>query len=304
MELRGYGKVYGLGHKAIAALFDDPVVIEEKIDGSQFAFGLLQAEEGGEYTLHLRSRRQTIHPEAPPKDFAGVTKTVLSLVPSLVEGWTYRGEVLARPHHNCLSYERVPAGNVIIFDIDQGMEDFLDPIGKEEEAHRLGLECVPLIPVENPRDLDALKAILETPSCLGGTTIEGVVFKSLTRFDRDGKCLKGKYVSEAFKEKNAHAWKAANPRQGDVVQQVIDTYRTDARWLKAVAHMRDAGTLTDEPKDIGPLMRDLAVDFEEECSAEVMAFLWKWCRKDVLRGIQRDFPSWYKERLAAQQFGG
>ena len=302
MQIRGYGKVYNLGHKAIAALFDDPVVIEEKIDGSQFSFGLLQVADTGDYTLHLRSRRQAIHPEAPPKDFAGVTETVLSLVPSLVEGWTYRGECLARAKHNCLAYERVPAGNVIIFDIDQGMEDFLGPVAKEEEARRLGLECVPVLPVENPTDLDELKAILATPSCLGGTTIEGVVFKNYARFDRDGKCLKGKYVSERFKEKHGADWKARHPRQGDVIQQIIGNYRTDARWLKAVAHLRDAGTLTDEPKDIGPLMREVSMDFEEECAEEVAAFLWKWCRKDVLRGVQRGLPEWYKERLAAQQF--
>ena len=34
-----YPQIYNLGHKAIAGIFDDDVLIEEKIDGSQFSFG-------------------------------------------------------------------------------------------------------------------------------------------------------------------------------------------------------------------------------------------------------------------------
>ena len=32
MEIGSYSKIYNLGHKAIERLFDDPVIVEEKID--------------------------------------------------------------------------------------------------------------------------------------------------------------------------------------------------------------------------------------------------------------------------------
>ncbi len=35
-----YPKIYGLGHKAITELLSDNVMVEEKIDGSQFSFGI------------------------------------------------------------------------------------------------------------------------------------------------------------------------------------------------------------------------------------------------------------------------
>lgn len=34
-----YPKVYALGHRALAELLLDEVLVEEKIDGSQFSFG-------------------------------------------------------------------------------------------------------------------------------------------------------------------------------------------------------------------------------------------------------------------------
>jgi hypothetical protein len=34
-----YSSIYALGHKALAELFMEPVLIEEKVDGSQFSFG-------------------------------------------------------------------------------------------------------------------------------------------------------------------------------------------------------------------------------------------------------------------------
>lgn len=41
-----YPSIYNLGHRYIADLLTVPVIVEEKIDGSQFSFGL--DEEGEE----------------------------------------------------------------------------------------------------------------------------------------------------------------------------------------------------------------------------------------------------------------
>jgi len=44
MRLNSYPKVYNLGHAAIVHLFDEPVTVEEKVDGSQFSFALIDGE--------------------------------------------------------------------------------------------------------------------------------------------------------------------------------------------------------------------------------------------------------------------
>ena len=52
-----YPSIFALGHRALAELFLDPVVVEEKVDGSQFSFGLF--EENGEHILRARDRKST-----------------------------------------------------------------------------------------------------------------------------------------------------------------------------------------------------------------------------------------------------
>ena len=112
-----YPSVYALGHMAISELLLDPVIVEEKVDGSQFSFGRFDGD------LKLRSKGKDIIPDAPEKMFQKAVDTVMAL--DLVDGLTYRGEYLSKPKHNALAYERVPKGNVIIFDINTAEEKYL-----------------------------------------------------------------------------------------------------------------------------------------------------------------------------------
>ncbi|KKK80799.1 hypothetical protein LCGC14_2819850, partial [marine sediment metagenome] len=73
-KLRSYGKVYNIGHAAVVELFDDEVTVEEKIDGSQFSFGVDAVGE-----LACRSKGAVIDVDAPPKLFAGAVETARSL---------------------------------------------------------------------------------------------------------------------------------------------------------------------------------------------------------------------------------
>ncbi len=43
-----YGKIYALGHRALRHLTDSEVLVEKKIDRSQFSFGLFECEEKDE----------------------------------------------------------------------------------------------------------------------------------------------------------------------------------------------------------------------------------------------------------------
>lgn len=62
-HLSGYSKVYALGHREILGILDDPVIVQEKIDGSQISFGVIDGE------ISIRSKGADIYPESPPKMF-------------------------------------------------------------------------------------------------------------------------------------------------------------------------------------------------------------------------------------------
>ena len=106
MNLSSYGSIFALGHKAVRDICQTPVVIQEKIDGSQISFGLLEHE--GKLVLSMRSKGATIYPEAYPKDFSKAVAAIIAVQDKLMPGWVYRGEQLNKPKHGTLAYDRVP----------------------------------------------------------------------------------------------------------------------------------------------------------------------------------------------------
>lgn len=296
-----YPHIYALGHAALTDLFQEEVLVEEKVDGSQFSFGLFDHPEQGEI-LKARSRGSELNILAPEKMFASAIETVIRLKPLLHKGWTYRGEVLSKPKHNTLAYDRVPKGNIILFDIAVGLEAYAPYDVKAAEAARLGLEVVPVVHHGKVVDIDIFRGLLDRVSILGGQKIEGVVVKNYVRFDRAKKPLMGKFVSEQFKEKHGVEWRENNPSGKDVIARLILMYRTPARWAKAVQHLREAGQLENSPRDIGKIIPELARDLEEECGAEIREALYKWAKDDVRRGVVGGVAEWYKEELLKLQF--
>ncbi len=297
-RLHSYPKVWNLGHPAIADLFDGPVVVQEKVDGSQFTFGVI----GGE--LHMRSKGAAIYPPVQDKLFRGAAETAERLFNAglLVEGWQYRGEAMCGPKHNTKEYGRAPVGNVVLFDVDTGLEERVsDPGDLHEIAETLGMEVVPTFYTGTIADVGHLKSLLDTESMLGATRVEGVVIKNYARWGQDGKMLMGKIVSEEFRETHKRAWVKSNPSKGDVIERLRDAYRSERRWEKAVERMRDAGRLQDAPQDIGPLLKSVQADVEEECAAEIAEALLKAFLPDIKRGATAGLPEWYKARLLERQ---
>lgn len=296
-RLHSYSKIYNLGHKEIADLLKGEVVVEEKVDGSQFSFGV---RDGVPY---FRSRGAEIYPETTDKLFKAAVAYIISVKDILVEGWTYRGEVLHAPRHNTLTYDRVPKHNIVLFDIEvNNGQNYMPPQGKVLEAMKLDLETVPAFFVGEITDAAGLQSLLETDSFLGGCKIEGIVIKNYNQFGNDKKALMGKWVRPEFKEIHQGAWKGANPSKGDVIEAMIQVYRNENRWEKAVQHLRDAGQLENAPQDIGKLIKEVQKDLMEECAAEIKEKLYEYALPKILRGASGGVPQWYKERLLKQQF--
>lgn len=293
-----YPKVYNLGHDAIKDLLIDPphtLVVQEKIDGSQFSFGRFGEE------IKRRSKGHELPEEGYEKMFTQAVTTTRTIGPHLREGWTYRAEFLQKPKHNVLAYDRVPNGHLILFDINTAEEAYVSQGVIEAEAQRLGIEAVPEFKVD-VFDMVSLERLLLNTSILGGQKIEGFVIKNYGRFAKDGHALMGKFVSEAYKEIHKSDWKERNPGKKDVIQGLIDSLRTPARWQKAVQHMKEAGKLEDSPKDIGLLIKAAQQDILEECKPEIESVLMKFALPQILRGVTAGLPEWYKKQLAEKQF--
>jgi hypothetical protein len=292
-----YPSIYNLGHRATADLLAGDVVVEEKVDGSQFSFGVF---DGG---LRVRSKNVELvldDPRSVGMFAAGVaTAQRLAAAGLLVDGWTYRGEYLAKPRHNGLAYARVPAGNVILFDVMPAEETYLAPEARAAEARRLGLECVPVV-AGGRVDVSTVQACLARESVLGGQLVEGVVIKPAPGrlvFGRDKKTVLGKYVSPAFRETQKKTWRQDNPTAGDVVATLVDEYATPARWAKAVQHLRDAGSLDESPRDIGPIMAEVWADIVRDSADDIRDALFSHFQRQLRAGVTKGVPEWYKERL-------
>jgi RNA ligase len=291
-----YPRIYALGHAALKELLDGTVVVEEKIDGSQFSFGRFGNE------LKVRSKGQEISIDHPEGMFQLAVDWVKANQEKLTPGWTYRAEYLSKPKHNTLAYDRAPKNNLIIFDINVGHEEYLAADAKKRIAEQIGLEVVPTIFEGNLDTIEHFTQLLETISVLGGQKIEGLVVKNYAKFGDDKKVLMGKFVSEAFKEVHGNEWKLAHPNRADIVLSLVSKYRTPARWEKAAHHLRESGKLEGSPRDIGLLLKEAQTDLDKECGDEIKQALYVWAKSKILRGSVNGLPEWYKEQLLKTQF--
>lgn len=294
-----YPSIFNLGHRAIERLLKVPVNVEEKVDGSQFSFGV---NHDGE--IKVRSKGAQLNVIAPEKMFTAAIDTVQELASVLTPEWTYRAEYLAKPKHNSLTYDRFPTKHLIIFDVCTGEEAYLSYEDKAIEAKRIGLEVVPLLFSGMLEEPSRLREILDTVSVLGGQKIEGVVIKpaAYELFGEDKKVLLGKFVSEAFKEIHAGEWKKSNPSTGDILEALKIDYRTQARWQKALIHLKERGLIENSPKDIGALIKEVSEDIDADSKDAIKDKLFTWAWPHIRRAASHGLPEWYKDELLKSQF--
>lgn len=300
MKLHSYPSIYNIGHAAIADLLKSPVIVEEKVDGSQISFGL---DTNGD--IVMRSKGAEINTVCPEAMFKQAVETVTALKPKLLQGFTYRGEYLAKPKHNCLLYSRIPKSHIIIFDVNCGLESYVTPEEKKAIADSLNLECVPVLFQGIIENVEQFRSLLDTESVLGGQKIEGVVIKpaDYNLFGRDKKVLMGKFVSESFRETHAKTWNAEHRiTSQDIVILIGARYNNNARWNKAIIHLREKGLLESSPRDIGLLMKEIPEDILKECEEEIKNDLFKWAWPHIRRHAVAGLPEWYKEELLKNAF--
>lgn len=285
MGIPSYRKIKNLGHKDTSDVFNGPVIIQEKLDGSQISFGLVDGE------LFVRSKGKHRDLGGDAGMFQAAVDEIKERRDRLAEGVVYRGEYLRTPKHNHLCYDRVPKGHIALWEIETPVGDPIANVYKQQ-AGFLGFDYAPVLYKGEIESEDQINDILETESFLGGE-IEGVVIKNPCNG------VYAKVVRPEFREKQ----KQRKPKKTDPIDEIAAMYCTEARWRKAVQHLRDAGELTGTPKDIGPIIREIQQDIMDECGDEIKEALFAKHRKQLFNGFIKGFPEWYKDQVSVNVFG-
>lgn len=295
MSTAAFPKILHLGDKQLSNLFDGEVEITEKVDGSQLGFGKVDGE------LFVRSKGKEQDLDNPDMMFEKAVEYIKTIADKLPENITLYGEWLNKPKHNTLAYDRTPKNGIALFGV-------YDPISREhfgmdvitDWAAKLGVETVPLLFKGEANAEGVLDMVKNQVSFLGGQNIEGVVVKRYTPWMFMGQIpqtvMSGKYVTEEFKEVHIKNWKKENTGKGKL-EVAISQYRSEARWNKAIQHLRDDGILTGTPKDIGGLIKEVRVDIESEEKENIKEQLWQIYKNDFLAAATNGLPQFYKEKL-------
>ena len=298
--ITAFPKIFAIGTDYIKDIFNEEVEVTEKVDGSQFAFGKIDGE------FFMRSKGRQIFPETPDKMFKEAVDYALSLEDKVEDNTVYYCEYLRTPRHNMLTYERIPKNHLALFAVSNGRDRFNHShIELTGIAKNLDIEVVPLLYKGRVDSPEELLELLEKDSILGGVSVEGIVAKNFDRpFLLGGQpipLMAGKFVSEKFKEVHREQWGKKFSTKGKW-ETFLESFKTEARWHKAVQHLKEAGELENAPRDIGKLIKEIQSDISDEEKEDIKEFLWKEFGGQLLRHSTRGFAEWYKEELMKNSF--
>lgn len=298
-----YPKIIALGGVGIGSIFDEEVEITEKVDGSQFGFGIIQ----GELVCRSKGKEQDI--DNPDKMFKEGVEYIKSVQYRLPNDVLFYGEYLQKPRHSTLAYDNIPKNHIALFGM-MILENGETSMGLYEDlktwSRILEIDVIPLLYQGKSNPEEILK-LIETESYLGGQKIEGVVVKNYKPWLFMNQILypvmAGKYVSEKFKETHEKDWSRLNTGKGQMAV-LKEKYHTEARWNKAIMHLKEDNRFTQSLKDIGELIKEVRSDITTEEKENIKNDLWRLFGDDVLRYATVGLPEWYKEQLLLGETDG
>ncbi len=301
--MESYQKIQQPYREEVKDIYEGEVVIEEKIDGSQ-----MRIEIDMDGTITCGSHHQDgitldsmfrLGVEEAEKLFAEYKPKVKV---------TVFAEYLSKPKQNTIAYEKTPLHGLILFDVKKDTK-YLDRQQKELFAKEHGMDVVPVLWAGEGSEIteELTKELLTKPSILGHQKgfdrVEGIVVKNYDKLydEPEGHSLHGhfkctKIVNDVFKEKNHEE----NPNSKNHFQELKEMYRTDARLLKAVQHLKEKGELKGELSDLRFLVPEVRRDLEEEEKEVIKDALWKLFGKEICGYAGKGMPEFYKKYLLEQ----
>lgn len=294
-QVPSYTKVIAIGSSFTEEALTGDVILQEKVDGSQFDFGL--NEDG---IVVCRSHNAQMDVESLSNNMFQCGTDYLNSIQEVIKTFEpdtyFYAEFLQKPKHNTLKYGRIPKNNIVIFDaMIKGRWATREEL--TVFAKKMDIDLIPEL-YRGKADIEKVKELLTTPSYLGEEIIEGVVIKNYNQTIMLGGHifpLFTKYVREAFKERHAADWKVRQPK--GALQEFVDGFKTEARWNKAIIHAKEQNLLVQSPKDIGVLIPAIQNDIKEEETENIKNHLYKCFIEDILRSSVKGFPEYYKNLL-------
>lgn len=307
-----YHKIQQIYKEEVKDIFDGHIIIEEKLDGSQFR---IEINTNGEIKCGSR-RIDDLGIDSMFKFATDQANHIFANYKPDVK-MTVFCEYLAKPKQNSIPYARVPLNNLILFDVKRDTI-YLDRPQKELFAKQHGMEIVPLLwEGEGSEIFDEEKGtineafkneLLKKQSILGHQKgfdkIEGFVIKNynklydVNRFrqyqESTHPWMSAKIVNDEFKEKN----KEENPNRSQNLQKLKDVYRTEARCQKAIQHLQEKGILKGELADLKHLVPEVIRDIEEEEKETIKEALWNLFGKEIVGYASKEMIPYYKKHLA------
>ena len=285
--------------------------IEEKVDGSQFRFGIDGTGNfmAGSKNVNYSSANQ------PDKSFKGICEEMEAKLKQLYMNGTFGflkpndfvvfyAEYLRSPKHNALKYDRVPKGNLYLFDIAvNGVYQRTDDIKKW--AMTLEIEPVNIYGIsEKLPEYNFISENLKMwKSCLGETNPEGVVIKNydisvMDNFRKIETPLMIKIVRDEFKEILHKDWKQREGKgANDIIGRIMNQVNKNAVWDKAIFHLRDEGKLTGKMQDMKELVEKVDEDIEKEWKEVICKELYNSFEYDIRRAFTKGLAEYYKKKL-------
>lgn len=300
--MESYQKISQSYKPEVQDIWEGNIVVEEKVDGSQFRIEISEAGEikcGSHHVDDLNLVDNTFKKatDAAQEIFAGYKPTT---------DITIFCEYLGKEKQNAIAYGRTPKKHLVVFDVKM-MGQYFSRTSKEAWASNFeGLEVIPLLWSGNAKDFtdEVKQQMLAKPSYLGHQAgydrIEGIVVKNYDKFydvDKypylEGHWLCTKIVNDSFKEKN----KVENPSAGDKFFNLKESLRAEPRWRKAKQHLDERGEITNELSDLGKIIPEIKNDIIEEEKEVIKEQLWKLYGNELLAHSTKGVAEWYKEEL-------
>lgn len=291
--LKSYPKILPLVGKYFDLIKGQKVEVTEKIDGSAFAFG-----KDPEGNLYMRSKGAALYPDDRVQDlFRPAVEHVLSIQHLLPFDMVFYAETMKSERHNTLKYDRIPKNHIALY----GITDFERTTGEDYGellywANKLDVEAVPTYGLVQAESIEQIAEMIDRPSAYGGCQQEGIVLKDYSRPMRYAGMVYPftvlKFVSEKFKE--VHASNPDWTPNKSKLELLLERYKSEARWEKAVQHLKERGEYQGEPRDIDKLMKEIHSDLVTEERENFKEELYQIYQKDWKNVSTRGMPEWFK----------
>lgn len=298
-----YGSIININKAGPVLVSPAELVIQEKVDGSQFRFQEVMNETDTNSVLLCWSRGNRLSLDSPPAMFALAVGTVVKLhqEKKLLPGAVYIAEAVTSRRHNVINYERIPTGGLVLLDVYAAPDGWMGAEFVKFHGEQLGLEVAPYkgsIAPGQVVDIATLIAQSAAEVSLLGGPVEGLVVKSFAnQVNRFGESWKWKVINPSFSETKSQP----KAPQADWVAVLGSSLANPIKWQKALMRLTEQGLTNGTSRDIGVLVKLVQADVDKEDREELLLEAWSRLRKTVLANSVKGLAEWYQGQLLQGQ---